>query len=223
MSTTVVAIPGFLGVPDDWKNVVPGVHVPALQIAPYHDWARQLNTWATSLPGPRILAGYSLGGRLALHALIDSPTLWDAAVIVSAHPGLSDEQDKAERFQSDLEWAELFRTMPWEPLMTKWNSKGALKSSPGLSREESDYNREDLARMLDVWSLGRQDNLIKKIGDLDIPILWMVGERDTTFRQIAETIKFKHLNSRVVIVAEAGHRLLHEAPEIIIKEWPWKQ
>ena len=43
------------------------------------------------------LVGYSMGGRLALHALLDDPALWTKAVIVSAHPGLLEERERLER------------------------------------------------------------------------------------------------------------------------------
>jgi len=38
--------------------------------------------------GPRVLVGYSMGGRLALHALLEPGHPWQAAVIIGAHPGL---------------------------------------------------------------------------------------------------------------------------------------
>ena len=37
-----------------------------------------------------VLLGYSMGGRLALEALVEDSSAWAAAVIVSAQPGLAD-------------------------------------------------------------------------------------------------------------------------------------
>ena len=51
----------------------------------------------------RALAGYSMGGRLALHALLESGHPWQAAVIVSGHPGL--ESDRSVRRSADTAWA----------------------------------------------------------------------------------------------------------------------
>ena len=45
----------------------------------------------------RALLGYSMGGRLALHALLDEPHPWQAAVIVSADPGSENEADRISR------------------------------------------------------------------------------------------------------------------------------
>lgn len=52
-----------------------------------------------------ILLGYSLGGRLALHALLEDSAMWRAAVIVSAHPGLQDDEARVLRMASDAHWA----------------------------------------------------------------------------------------------------------------------
>ncbi|MBT7213976.1 MAG: hypothetical protein HN869_02080, partial [Verrucomicrobia bacterium] len=54
-----------------------------------------------------VILGYSMGGRLALHALTAAPEKWRAAIIVSAHPGLVSGQQ--ERREEDREWASLSR------------------------------------------------------------------------------------------------------------------
>ncbi|MDA7508581.1 hypothetical protein N8488_01170, partial [Akkermansiaceae bacterium] len=54
-----------------------------------------------------LILGYSMGGRLALHALTAAPEKWRAAIIVSAHPGLVSGQQ--ERREEDREWASLSR------------------------------------------------------------------------------------------------------------------
>ena len=41
-----------------------------------------------------ILLGYSLGGRLALHACLSRPDLWRGAIIVGAGPGLESEGEE---------------------------------------------------------------------------------------------------------------------------------
>lgn len=41
------------------------------------------------------LCGYSLGGRLAMQAVLAHPPLWKGAVFVSANPGMEDETGKS--------------------------------------------------------------------------------------------------------------------------------
>lgn len=220
---SIIALPGFLGVDDDWSSLLPAAIIPKdLPVASLKEWTSLFCAWAEKLPAPRILAGYSLGGRLALHALCRKPQLWTRAFILSANPGLNDPFVKQQRLREDLKWADRFLNNPWNELMKDWNSRGALKSSPPLVLQESNYCRNRLAAELDFWSLGRQEDLKPQIEILDIPITWIVGGLDQAFLDIALTLKFKHQESRTVIVPDAGHRLLHEKPHVITKELLWK-
>ncbi len=180
-------------------------------------WAETFNQQVFSkncLPN-NILMGYSLGGRLALHALLEKPEKWKAAVLVSTHPGLKSEQDKHLRIVSDEIWAGRFENEAWEDLMKAWNAQGVFKNdSVKFQRKESAFDRKSLASALRIWSLGFQQELTDEIASLEIPILWMVGENDTKFLKIAQTLKFKHPQSKLCVVANAGHRLHFEQAEI---------
>ena len=156
--------------------------------------------------------GYSLGGRLALHALVDRPGLWDAAVIISAHPGLKNQEEKEDRLKSDERWANRFLSESWGSLMEEWSAQSVFSGESSLpSRDENAYSRTTLAESLVGWSLGRQEDLRSKIEKLSIPVLWVVGEWDRKFVSIAKELKFSHPNSKVWIASEAGHRV------------PWQQ
>ena len=70
-----------------------------------------------------LILGYSMGGRLALHALTAAPEKWRAAIIVSAHPGLVSGQQ--ERREEDREWASLSRGN-WTSFLDQWNRQDVL-------------------------------------------------------------------------------------------------
>jgi pimeloyl-ACP methyl ester carboxylesterase len=79
-----------------------------------NEWAKKFNRQQKNKHLERnILLGYSLGGRLGLHAAYDKPGLWDEVVLVSAHPGSQSSVEKESRRQSDKEWAEKFLNLPW--------------------------------------------------------------------------------------------------------------
>lgn len=163
--------------------------------------------------------GYSLGGRLGVSALIDNPSLWQGAILISTHIGLSTLQAKEERILQDGRWKERFLNDPWPELIASWNSQPVFGGdiSPFVRKEE-DFSRENLAKTLQFWSLGRQDYYLQQIEKLPIPLLWMVGERDTKFLQMAQTLKFSHPQSRISIAKSAGHRLPWQAKEFFISE-----
>ena len=109
----------------------------------------------------RVLLGYSLGGRLALHTLLDAafihPGLWDAAVIVSAHPGLSvgSANERSLRIAADERWAERFERDPWPRLVNDWGAQPVFCGKPWpLARHERDFDRDELRSALSSWSLG---------------------------------------------------------------------
>lgn len=216
----LIALHGFLGHPSDWD----GFHFSDLQsinLFSFHswshlwEWAGQLNQSVQGRLGRKILMGYSLGGRLALHALLLSPTLWQAAIIISAHPGLLHASDKEKRDQIDREWAHRFQSEEWATLMQAWDSRDIFKQSDyKFERRESAYQRQHLAYVLQQASLAHQDDLRQAIQGLPIPILWIVGERDQTYTELAKSIILSHPQSSISIVPCAGHRVPWEQPAL---------
>lgn len=217
---TFWALPGFLGLPQDWdflawKNLV-GVDPLFFAMDGLTGWATQFNDWIQIQKSEQnLLMGYSLGGRLALHALIDRPLLWQAAIIVSAHAGLTDPKAKEERQKLDAMWAEMFCNEPWPRLMEAWDSRGVFAGdSYRFCRLEDTYQRQKLADLLKEGSLGRQDDLRPRIAELQIPILWITGSEDARFCEVAQTMRFSHPHSRRIVISEAGHRVPWSQPKV---------
>lgn len=216
------ALHGFLGRPEDWKILSPLSYTAVdLSQGPANasllQWAEAFNLETVGQKAKRVICGYSLGGRLALHALLQNPSQWDAAILVSTHTGLSSREERENRLTSDYLWAERFETEPWEPLMKAWNAQSVFcGDASAIERRASDYQRSLLASALRHWSLGRQENLQIRLSMLNIPILWMVGEMDVKFRELTTHIQFKHPLSTKVVVPNAGHRLPWEQPQMFL-------
>lgn len=220
---TLYTLHGFLGLPSDWNmlssdtlTVDSIVHCDlwAQDKGCIWEWAKRFNR---SLPKneTRILLGYSLGGRLAMHALLDNPTLWSAAIIISANPGLETLDEMSSRRESDTTWANRFLSDPWEEVIASWNNREVFASDKTVFvRHESDYTRTSLANALRNWSLGRQDNLRSSLKNLSLPMLWIAGENDLLYNSIAKTMIFAHPRSQVWTAPEAGHRVPWECPEL---------
>lgn len=213
----IFALSGFLGVPKDWNFL--GLHTTLSPIRWEHfstkgfsEWAVSFNGWAIEQKGdprPRVLMGYSLGGRLALHALIGQPRIWDGAVIISAHPGLDNERERKKRQATDQQWAERFESEDWESLMHAWNAQEVFSHDRlNLKRKEEDYARDKLSDALLNFSLGMQKNLALEVAALQMPLLWVTGSLDFRFCQIAQALNFSHPESLFCQVEGAGHRIL---------------
>ncbi|KAF3363160.1 hypothetical protein PHSC3_000347 [Chlamydiales bacterium STE3] len=216
---SLIALPGFLGNPKDWdcfqaKNL--GVHEFIPTALPernsFTEFARQFNSYAAKISSQRVLMGYSMGGRLALHALINQPKIWTKAILISTHPGLTLDPEKEVRLSNDNQWAETFLYEPWESAIKKWSSQAIFKESKGVfNRQEN--NRPFLASCLKNYSLGCQENLRAALADLEMPILWITGKKDKKFSLIAKQLIFKNSSSKWVVIEDAGHRVPWEQPQ----------
>lgn len=226
------ALHGNFGSPADWDAVLTGIPAPS----PVHCWnlweirrrhpeaatlegfTRWLNRQASQeagiRPDFRILAGYSLGGRLALQALALRPDLWQAAILLAPHPGLEDPAERSARLRHDQSWADRTRQAPWPDLLTRWNAQPVLAGGPAPSAAEE--WRPEIAGAFEDWSLGHQpDSLLAALADHPLPVLWITGERDVKFTALGAAAARVVPQVRHHILPGCGHRLLQQDPQAV--------
>lgn len=159
----------------------------------------------------RVLIGYSMGGRLALHALSENGP-WDAAVIISANPGLRDPQEISTRRAIDTLWATQALTLGWDDFLGKWNAQPILGAAMRGDREDKKLiqRRREIARSFVDWSVANQPSLWDRLHEIQIPMLWIAGERDEKFSEIAKEAVSLLPNAQLALAPEAGHRVPSE-------------
>lgn len=222
MKGTIWCLHGAVGQSADWQGFsVPGWAVRRVDLwrfvaccpLPIAEFGRALNEEARATPGPRILLGYSMGGRLALHALLEKDSPWDAAVIVSAHPGLESEQERAARRAVDAEWAARALQMEWPDFLKKWYAQPVLVGEAvGMAdRRLLSGRRQEVARSFMDWSLGAQVPLWGRFPEIQVPVLWVAGGRDEKFRALGERAVSGIPAAEGVVIENAGHRVPWEA------------
>jgi 2-succinyl-6-hydroxy-2,4-cyclohexadiene-1-carboxylate synthase len=162
----------------------------------------------------RALLGYSMGGRLALHALLDEPHPWQAAVIISADPGLENDANRISRRSADTAWATKALAGDWQQFLAGWNAQSVL-DGPAIRDPQATAGlvtrRREIARSFVDWSLGNQQPLWDRLGEVKIPVLWVVGENDAKFRAIGERAVSLMPHARLAIAPAAGHRVPWDA------------
>lgn len=229
----IICLHGFLGQPTDWDLIQSHFMVSPLAqsfvwnsvdymneeilnpLNSYTKWAQNFTKKiAHQFPqGPRVLVGYSMGGRLALHALAESPQLFDAVVLLSTNPGLTREKDIAERLKSDLGWAQKFIKDPWDRVVGEWNAQGVFKESVAEPRRlESFYDRALLSSALTEWSLARQADFRDLMAAQQEKIICLSGEKDIKFLSLAMELKKKAPAMIEATVPHASHRILFDNP-----------
>ena len=188
------------------------------------DFGRELNEDAGSevFRGKgRALLGYSLGGRLALHALLEKDHCWHAAVVVAAHPGLESAAERDARRATDAIWATQAIAGTWQEFVTAWDAQPifgqALPRDPQQAARLITRRRE-IARSFVDWSLSAQQPLWDRLREITIPVLWVAGENDAKFRGLAERAVAGMPCATLAIAPGAGHRVPWDAEDWLARQ-----
>jgi 2-succinyl-6-hydroxy-2,4-cyclohexadiene-1-carboxylate synthase len=166
-----------------------------------------------------ILLGYSLGGRLALHACLSRPDLWRAVIIVGADPGLESEEEKKLQLDRDRNWAERLKREPFEKLVDEWDEQpvfcGIENQAP---RNLSEMDPDRISQQFEVFSKGIQQNLVPKLAELkNLPILFVSGEKDQKYQKIGVELAKSSSVVLAQVVVDAGHRVPWENPKQFVQ------
>ncbi len=175
---------------------------------------------ARSDSSPRILLGYSLGARLAMHVLTTAPEKWDAAILISAHPGLISTEDREARLRTDQAWAVRFLRDNWRDVMQAWNAQPVFAGESMATQDQLlvEAWRPEVARGFDGWSLARQEDLRPKLSSIPCPVLWLTGERDEKFTTLAAAAFSALPRGEHHLIAGAGHRVHLDQPAEVARE-----
>jgi 2-succinyl-6-hydroxy-2,4-cyclohexadiene-1-carboxylate synthase len=138
----------------------------------------------TSTCGPAIYIGYSLGGRVVLHAALNNPAGVEAAVLIGTKVGFRDESERAARRRSDDALADQIEKLGDDGLCTFIDDWLAQPFNSSLQerakfREARLQNRAaGLAASLRNAGSGRQEPLWGSLESLTMPVLVIRGEND---------------------------------------------
>lgn len=174
-------------------------------------------------PGPAIWAGYSMGGRLALHAAASGAVQVRGLVLESASPGLDDPADRAARCESDEVWARQLDEDGITPFVNAWMRQPLFTSQDRLPSLVVDAERKRrceadalaFAACLRGAGTGRQPSWWTALEELSVPALLLTGVLDEKFDGIADAMaqRWSGELARRARVKGAGHAVHLEKPE----------
>jgi 2-succinyl-6-hydroxy-2,4-cyclohexadiene-1-carboxylate synthase len=171
---------------------------------------------------PVTLVGYSMGGRIALHAALSFGEVVERLVLIGASPGIADAGERAARAAEDAALADRIEAIGVEAFVREW---GAQALFDGMPRGVAELVEEDrlrntasgLAAALRGLGTGVMPPLWDRLVELTMPVELVVGERDEKFRGIAERMASSLPDARVVVVEGAGHAVHLEAPDAVVE------
>ena len=171
-------------------------------------------------PAPFELAGYSMGGRLAVQYALARPARVTRLVLIGASPGIADAGERAARRDADERLADQIERLSIDDFALHWARTPVLADQPPEVAERVHEDRlrnapDGLARALRGLGTGALESVWDRLGELRIPVLLLVGERDQKFLAVARAMAQNISGARLEIISGAGHAAHLERPEAV--------
>lgn len=223
----VVALHGFAGTGRMWKAVDPDYRAPDL---PGHGTASAVRPVSfetcvehvlAAAPERFVLAGYSLGGRIALHVALAAPERVERLVLIATTAGIEEPAERDARRLADEALADEVERGSIDDFVARWSANPLFARDPSdaVAAWREDMLRNDpvaLAAVLRGVGTGAMAPLWDRLGELTMPAAVLAGERDQKFRVLAGRIASGlRGNVEEVVVAGAGHGIPREAPRAV--------
>ena len=236
--TTAVLIHGFSGGPASWRRVEAllgapshaltvcghgGENPPAISTGSAAFEAevdRLAAAVEAEVPAPRLVVGYSLGGRLALGLLVRRPDLFRGGVLIGANPGIAGEDVRVTRRRDDDRWARLIEEEGLAAFDSVWSALPLFASQHDLGsgrlaeqrRTRLSHDPAALGVAMRALGLGAMPDYRPVLSSIFCPVELIVGSEDSKFVRLARQMAGLLPAATVRIVDGVGHNVPLEAP-----------
>jgi 2-succinyl-6-hydroxy-2,4-cyclohexadiene-1-carboxylate synthase len=230
---SVVLLHGFAGTGRSWDGVI--AHLPAeryralaLDLPGHGDqvdahrpisFGSCVQSVLERAPERFVLAGYSMGGRIALHLALAAPERIERLVLISVTGGIEEAKARAERRKRDRRLADEIEQGSIEDFSAHWRSQPMFAEDPPevdrLARAEHSRNRPDgLAAALRGVGTGEMRSLWERLAEIGLPVTVIAGRRDRKFVRMSERM-VSLMPEALLQVVGGGHCLPLENPRIV--------
>jgi 2-succinyl-6-hydroxy-2,4-cyclohexadiene-1-carboxylate synthase len=239
----LVLLHGFTGSPESWDGVrkrivsiptlapvLPG-HGPDHPVSPSFDEnVDHLAAWIRESAGRAHVAGYSLGGRAALGILARHEACVESLTLISVHPGLATEEERAARRVWEGRWIRRLREEGLAAFVEAWERLPLFARRVRVDEEtaaaqrtiRSSHDPEQLARSMEAMGLASMPDYRRVLERTATPVQVIVGGEDRKFAAMAVAIASANPDVRQTVIPRCGHNPLVEAPEELaraVEDW----
>jgi len=161
--------------------------------------------------------GYSMGGRMLLHAALLFPERFRSLTLIGATAGIEPGAERAKRLIADEQLAERIQRDGLESFIDFWLGLDLFATLPAEAacREERLTNRvAGLASSLRQCGTGNQFPLWGLLGRIEVPVQVIAGASDVKFAELGHRMVDGLANAQFVSVP-GGHAVHSEAPEAV--------
>ena len=164
-----------------------------------------------------------MGARLALGLALERLTNVEALVLVGAHPGIATAEERVDRRWWEQSMADRAHELGvdgfaslWESL-PMWDTQKFLpeKIAAELAERRRSHQTNAVAWAMSALGTGAMPDYRGAIAESRIPMLWITGELDEKFRQLAAVQCAKNSHCTHVVIAGVGHDCTLEAPATV--------
>jgi len=167
----------------------------------------------------RVLVGYSLGGRLALRAVLREPERYAGLVTVGATAGI---EERAARAADDEKLASWMERSSIEEIVAVWERQPLFADQSETLIEAQRAGRlshdpADLASLLRTAGQGAVEPVWDELPGFDRPLLAIAGSRDEHYTEAARRMAELAPRGRFESVPDAGHAAQLQRPEAVAR------
>ena len=173
----------------------------------------------TSRCGAAVYVGYSLGGRLSMHAALMYPHLVRGLAVVGASPGIADESERAARRAADNDLADHIVDVGVAKFLDEWLAQplfAELTLDDGDRADRLTNTPDGLADSLRLAGTGAQSSLWPRLHEMKMPVLTIAGEQDHKFAAIGRKVSASVPIGKAIEIPGAGHAAHLQRAQLVV-------
>ncbi len=166
---------------------------------------------------PVFLYGYSMGARLALQLTLTRPDLIQGLLLESGTFGIEDETERQARQALDASRADQIMGN-FSGFLEDWKTlpifgEKATEAPNKFEAIQEQQNPVWMSNSLLGFGTGTMPVVRERLHELVAPVQLIVGDQDSKFIHINQTMKKEINNSELSIIQESGHRAHLDQPK----------
>ena len=163
--------------------------------------------------------GYSMGGRVSLHAALSHPDEVERLVLIGATAGIDDPAERLARRDADERLAHHIEAVGVPTFIDEWLANplfAGLDDDTAMRDDRLRNTAAGLAASLRSTGTGTQTPLWDRLHEIECPVLVLVGEHDTKFSELGQRLLAGLPDAELVVVEDAGHSVHLEQPHATV-------